>query len=164
MLQTFIPLLCSLAPPTPPPSPTPPSVLLGFFTPVSLFPLFSVVLACLPSHSSSVVPSSLSSCRRGTQPSVKRGNLIASVAFAAFTPTVCTALKVKSLQWWACARQADHRRPHPDPTHCRGGARCPGDMCISKQRCADLQQQKVPQYFSVLQFDSSPFLSSSLST
>lgn len=81
---------------------------------------------------SSVVPSFLSSCRRGMQPNVKRGNLIVLVAFAAFTPTVCPTQKVKTLQWWNCDMQVDHHRPHPDPTHCRDGAPCPGEMCITQ--------------------------------
>lgn len=112
----FIPSLCSLAPPTSTPNHAPyftdhsPSTLL-FFMPVSLSSLLFLFLCSfsyLSSHSStlsflrlpsSVVPSFLSSCRRGMQPNVKRGNLIVLVAFAAFTPTVCPTQKVKTLQW-----------------------------------------------------------------
>lgn len=125
---TFIPSLCSLAPPTPTPSHAPSlmdhsSLNAAVFLHLSFFPflfLFLRSLSYMSSHSStlyflllssSVLLSFLSSCRRGMQPNVKRGNSIVSVVFAAFTPTVCTTLKVKLLQWWTCDRQVDH-----DPT------------------------------------------------
>lgn len=74
---------------------------------LSLFPFLFLLLLYMSSDSStpssllwfclsSFVPSLFSSCRRGMQPNVKRGNLIVSVAFAAFTPAVYTTQKVKN--------------------------------------------------------------------
>lgn len=81
--------------------PRPSSMSCYFYTCLSLLPFFSVFFSARstcrfrPSLLSSIVPSFLSSCRRGTQPNVKRGNLTVSLASAAFTPTVCTTRKVK---------------------------------------------------------------------
>lgn len=63
----------------------------------ALFLAFSARSKCglCPALFSSILLSFLSSCRRGTQPNVKRGNLTVSLASAAFTPTVCTTRKVK---------------------------------------------------------------------
>lgn len=46
------------------------------------------------------------------QPNVERGNLVASVVCAAFTPTVCRTLKVKKDHSPACGHWAE---PQPDP-------------------------------------------------
>lgn len=57
----------------------------------------SVSLSYLSSHSFLLLSLPLFSLPAvgGSQPNVKRGNLVVSVAFAAFTPTVCPTQKVK---------------------------------------------------------------------
>lgn len=148
----FILSLCSLVPP-PRQHQATPSLLYGPFSfNAAVFFIYmylslsslSLSRTCrlIPSHSFCRSLSSLPAVG-GSQPNVKRGNLVVSVAFAAFTPTVCPTQKVKKiLQWWDCDMQADPPPPsrHLDPAHCRDGAPCPGEMWFD-----GLQNQKMPR-------------------
>lgn len=117
-----------------------------FLTPVSLFLfLFLCFLLYMSSHSSSTLsflllcfvfllfPSFFFSLFLPSGDAAKRKawklNRVGSLR------SIYTSLhnsEGKKLLWWTCDGQVDPHRPHPDPTHCRDGAPCTGEMNIAQ--------------------------------